>query len=387
MPSDIALINEFMTGDGVIPHPRRSLSAIPGRMLDELDRAARGIVVLAVDGLSWRTARESWRDAALETLTSTFPSTSATAWMTAVTGVPLTGHLVAGAACRSPADDALVDLIHGTVLAGPRDAPEPVAPGRPASPDVLVRHPTVFETAASRARAAVLAREVGALGGPWADALLQGAERIPGPGPRALAADAADPVRMAEAVAGDVEAALTAHRADVPLLLWTYVNLDEHVHRHGYDARARRAVEQLERHARSWARRGWTVLAHADHGQTPCAPDPELEAAWARVDTPELCRLPAGGAGRVRWLYPREGRTGEVRERLAAALDGHALVVPVDDLPGLGLTGLTPALRERIGGVVALATSPGFPLPVAGVAWEHGALSPDEMLVPLAVWR
>jgi hypothetical protein len=218
-------------------------------------------------------------------------------------------------------------------------------------------------------------------------ALLRGARRGPRPDPQALAAEAADPERMVQAVARDVEGALAAHRADMPLLVWTYVNLDDHVHRHGYDARAMRATGALERHARSWARRGWTVLAHSDHGQVPCAADPELEAAWARIDTPALCRLPAGGAGRVRWLYPREGRAAEALDRLGAALDGHALVVSAEDLPGLGLADLTPGVRARIGGVVAIATSPRFPLPVPGMAFEHGALSPDEMLVPLATWR
>ncbi|RCG32111.1 hypothetical protein DQ384_06240 [Sphaerisporangium album] len=376
-------------------------------------------MVLAVDGLSWRAARAGWRDAALECLTSTFPSTSATAWMTAVTGAPLTEHLVVGAAYRSPDDDALADVIFGTLLADPHDGPDgpraphdhgtgdgprtPVAAGSSVSPGVLAAMPTVFQAAAPRARPVARAREIGAIGSPWASALLAGASRGPRPDPRTLAAEAADPERMVAAVARDVEDVLAAHREDRPLLLWTYVNLDDHVHRHGYDDRAARAVEALERHALSWARRGWTVLAHSDHGQVPCEPDAGLELAWARVDTPELCRLPAGGAGRTRWLYPREGRAAEALERLGEAMDGHALVVPAADLPGLGLagppgpgstglpgaglTGLPAAVGERLGEVVAIATSPRFPLPVPGMAFEHGALTPDEMLVPLATWR
>ncbi|MEU9884972.1 hypothetical protein [Sphaerisporangium sp. NPDC051011] len=391
-------------------------------------------MVLAVDGLSWRAAHAGWRDAALECLTSTFPSTSATAWMTAVTGAPLTDHLVVGAAYRSPIEDALADVIFGTILAGPHDAPAgpdapgipgaphgpatpygpraadglrapriPVTAGSPVSPGVLAALPTVFQVAASRARPVAKAREIGAIDSPWASALLAGASRGPRPDPRALSADAADPGRMVEAVARDVEDVLAAHRDDRPLLLWTYVNLDDHVHRHGYDDRAARAVEALERHALSWARRGWTVLAHSDHGQVPCEPDAALEVAWARVDTPELCRLPAGGAGRTRWLHPRAGRAAEVLERLREAMDGHALVVPAADLPALGLTGLSgpgssglpvlgstglpAAVGERFGEVVAIATSPRFPLPVPGMAFEHGALTPDEMLVPLATWR
>ncbi|GAA3816909.1 hypothetical protein GCM10022226_41970 [Sphaerisporangium flaviroseum] len=379
MLSDAALVREcaMAYGGGVRPHSTQSLHSVPGRILDELGRSGRGVVILAVDGLSWRAACERWRSADLVCLTSTFPSTSATAWMTAVTGTTVTEHLVVGAVYRSPAGDALVDVIRGEPLTGQ------VPAGRC---DALSARPTVFEAAASRAHPLALGRELDTLGGSWAAALLRGARRGQMTDPRELAAQAGDPEELVAAVARDVEGALVGHRQDRPLLLWIYVNLDDHVHRHGYDPRAMRAVELLERHALSWAGRGWTVLAHSDHGQVPCAPDPELEAAWARVEVPALCRLPGGGAGRVRWLYPRQGRATEVAERLGTALAGHALVIPADELPGLGLLRLTPAVRERIGGVVAMATSPRFPAPVRGMAFEHGALSPGEMLVPLATW-
>jgi hypothetical protein len=37
--------------------------------------------------------------------------------------------------------------------------------------------------------------------------------------------------------------------------------------------------------------------------------------------------------------------------------------------------------------VVARATTAAFPVPDPTVAWEHGSLSDDEMLVPLAAWN
>lgn len=396
------LLRECVTAQGTVrPHPRQSLRSVPEHILGELDRAARGVVVLAVDGLSWRAARAAWRAADLACLTSTFPSTSATAWMTAITGTTLDEHLVVGAVYRSPARNVLVEVIGGATVAGEPPGAETAARPPGAEPDTgrdtagtaacrrcdTVRAgPTVFESAASLADPLVIGRELDTLTSPWAAALLRGARRGPGADPRALAAQAADPGELAEAVARDVEGALARHRNDRPLLLWVYVNLDEHVHRHGYDPGAMRAAGSLERHALSWAARGWTVVAHADHGQVPCVADPGPAEAWARVDTPGLCRLPAGGAGRVRWLYPRVGREAEVAERLAAALAGHALVVRATELPGIGLPPLGPAARERMGEVVAVATSPRFPLPVPGMTFEHGALTEDEMLVPFATW-
>ncbi|MFB9706490.1 alkaline phosphatase family protein [Streptosporangium nondiastaticum] len=403
---------------------------MPDRILAALDRAERGVVVLAVDGLSWRAARAAWPAADLARLTSTFPSTSATAWMTSVTGLPVAGHLAIGAACRSPADGSLVNVITGETLAravpdradgGPPGGGPPVdslsggafsdggppvdslsggafSDGGPPGGDLIVARTTVFERAAALPGTVAVAvgREIDTLTSPWSAALLRGAARfpafrdaggVPAARRRELTAQALDPESLVAAVARDAEAAFAEHAADGRrLLLWIYVNLDDHFHRHGYDPLAMRAVAGLERHALSWAARGWHVIAHSDHGQVPVIPDPALEAAWAEVDAPELCALPGGGAGRVRWLHPRPGRAGEAAERLAAALGEHALVLAAGELPGLGLLELTPAVRERLGEVVAVAASPRFPLPVRGPRFEHGALTEDEMLVPLALW-
>ncbi|MEU6740722.1 alkaline phosphatase family protein [Streptosporangium sandarakinum] len=417
MPDDADLTGGHagVPGVGVTPHPRESLRAVPDRVLAALDRAERGVVVLAVDGLSWRAARAAWPAAGLARLTSTFPSTSATAWMTSVTGLPVAGHLAIGAACRSPADGSLVNVITGETLAravpdradgAPPGGGPPVdslsggafSEGGPPGGDLIAARTTVFERAAALPGTVAVAvgREIDTLASPWSAALLRGAVRfpafrnaggVPAARRRELAAQALDPESLVAAVARDVEAAFAEHAAaGRRLLLWVYVNLDDHFHRHGYDPRAMRAVAGLERHALSWAARGWHVIAHSDHGQVPVAPDPALEAAWAEVDAPELCALPGGGAGRTRWLHPRPGRAGEAAERLAAALGEHALVLAADELSGLGLLEPTPAVRERLGEVVAVAASPRFPLPVRGPRFEHGALTEDEMFVPLALW-
>src|SRR5215211_3983362 len=72
---------------GMLPSRRFSLAAVPALLLGELAGARRGVVVLGVDGLSHRTAVLAWTSAEISYLTSTFPSTSAPAWLTACTGV------------------------------------------------------------------------------------------------------------------------------------------------------------------------------------------------------------------------------------------------------------------------------------------------------------
>ncbi|WP_214106905.1 alkaline phosphatase family protein [Acrocarpospora catenulata] len=349
---------------------------MPARVLAALGRAERGVVVLAVDGLSWETAATAWRGAELDRLTSTFPSTSATAWMSSITGAPVSEHLVVGAAYRAPADGSLINVITGQTLALPHSGED--GPGRPSEGDRGL--PTLFERAAGLAETVVVGRELDTLTSPWAAALTRGARRAPHAHPLTT-----DPEDLVAGVIADVAAAVAAPR-ERPLLLWVYVNLDDHVHRHGYDARAMSALRRLERQASAWAAHGWQVLAYADHGQVPVTPDAALAARWAALDTPELCALPGGGAGRVRWLYPRPPLAGQVAERLADALDGHALVLPAAALAQAGLEPATGPMLERLGAVVAVATSPRFPVPDPGLAYEHGGWSPEEMLVPLARW-
>jgi type I phosphodiesterase/nucleotide pyrophosphatase len=365
--------------DGAPGAPRRTLATLPDAVLGELDRARRGVVVLAVDGLSYPAAAAGWTGAQLAGLDSTFPSTSTTGWLTAVTGVGPEGHGVPGMVYRVPGRGTLVYAVTGRVLArGPAD---PQGDRR-----LVVPRRTVFERAAQvGVRCIALPREIGWLPGPWARALLRGAVPLRGPERSACASQAADPVRLAAAVADQV-APVLAEAPTGRTLLWVYVNLDDYIHQHGYDDAVLAAVARLGEHAERWYAQGWTVLAHSDHGQVACTPDPALALAWSGVDTREDCYLPSGGAGRVRWLYPRPERAEAVRDRLVAALGDSAEVLDTARLDALGLGGQG-ALTGRVGAVVVVARDGRFPVPDAGLGWEHGGLDEGERLVPLATWR
>src|SRR6266852_5395215 len=224
----------------------QSLRDVPDRILAALDQANRGVIVLAIDGLSHTVAAEHWQPSTLDLLHSTIPSTSTTAWLTSVTGVGPEQHGLPGMVFRLPADGTLVYAVNGTTLAiGPADPN--------ARPGLLWPHPTVFQR--TDVRCVAFGRELDGLTGPWAPALLAGSERLTGPSQLA-----ADPRTLVASVASDITQVLTE-----PMLLWTYVNLDDYIHRHGYDDAIRTALTQLAGHAERWAADGWTVLAHADH--------------------------------------------------------------------------------------------------------------------------
>jgi len=355
---------------GMVPSADRSLAAVPELLLGELDRARRGVVVLATDGVSYRPARRHWPG--VTPLTSVFPSVSANAWLTATTGAGAAVHGVPGMVYRLPGR-GLVLSVTGGLLADPA--------AEPARETVAAAPPTVFGRARERGFGAVaIGRELDALPGPWSAAVLAGADRPGGREPLTT-----DPLAAAAAAVADVDRVLPVTGA--PTLVWVYVNLDDDQHAHGWHGAGEEALSQLAVAAARWADQGWTVVAHSDHGHVPTEPDPDLDRAWADVDRPELCVLPAGGAGRTRWLHPRPGREVEVAGRLAAALGDSAVVLGADDLPGRRLLALSPVLRERLGAVVAIATGSRFPLPDPSMRSEHGATHPDEMLVPYAVWR
>ncbi|MGH8917313.1 MAG: alkaline phosphatase family protein [Actinomycetes bacterium] len=343
------------------------------------------MVLLAVDGLSLQVAVESLVRASVVALRSTFPSTSTTAWLTAVTGRDVSEHWAVGMVCRLPGTNYVVNLVTGE-RAG---FLSPTSTGCPSIPESPLLRPaaTIFDQAAALGvTVRVIGPELAGLRGPWADALLHGVRRPPGLCPSArpgtLAQDARTVVRR---TIGEVESAL-AGPSETGLLLWAYVNLDDHVHRSGYDAPLEQALRDLDEAAERWAARGWTVLAHSDHGQTPVKYHQTLAARWARLDSPTYCSTPSGGAGRVRWLYPSLGREEWVAAQLRSGLEGHALVFSPDELDATGLLRMVPAIRERIGAVIAVATSPLFPVPQPHLAYEHGAITDAETLVPLATW-
>jgi hypothetical protein len=324
-----------------------SLAEIPSRLERALKSADRGVIVLAVDGLSSDVAKQSWLSASTtSTLSSTVPSTSATAWLTALTGGPADVHRVPGTVYRN--GSGLVHAING-------------APAIPDLPTVLERH-----------GATVLARELDHLEGTWAQALLRGCNRIPAPPRHKLGAQADDPPLLVANVVADLDKALPDAR-----FLWTYVNVDDHVHRNGYDESVHEAMLRLDAHASRWAAQGWTVVAHSDHGQVAVDPDPDLVEAWDAI-VREECVIPSGGAGRTRWLYPKAERLDAVFDRVATTLGSTATVHHAGDL---GLP------QPEAGPVVAVAASPRFPIPDPGRKFEHGGLSRDEIDVPFAVWQ
>lgn len=137
------------------------------------------------------------------------------------------------------------------------------------------------------------------------------------------------------------------------------------------------------------ARRGTLVLVTADHGHVATP----FDGRRTIQDHPELLALQSsrqGGEPRHVFLYARSGATGALRDAAEAALGLDFVVLRGEDAIRAGLYGdpdrAHPDAARRVGDVILLARSGALlwdrDLP-GRVLGMHGALEPDEMLVPL----
>lgn len=358
--TDLIAATRLPGGHGVRPHPRQSIAAV-ARLLLDFDG---DLVVLAFDGVGWEVAQTVFSPDLLIPLTSVFPSTSISAWLTALTGRQVHEHRVPGVCFRAAGAQRLYDCFADGDVPAPPTGSEPPRP--------------VFAELARRGvRCAVNLGEVTTWPAYWRDLLSHGASVLTA---------GADWDRLRDDPRGMADAAIAELDRTGPAVVWSWINADDHVHAHGYTAELLEALRRLGGFAERLAGRGRTVLAFSDHGLVPSSCPAELRDGWAATTGPELCVLPPGGAGRVRWCYPRPGRAEEVGDRLSALLGDSALVVAPGRLGDAGLLAVDESLAWALGDVVCIAVDARFPVPDPGAVFEHGSITPGEMIVPLAVW-
>lgn len=365
------------TGGGLRPHPDQAIAGLPAILSacwgpdgEPCAGGSPSVIVLALDGVGFDIAAQIWSPDLMTPLSTTFPSTSSSAWLSAVTGRRVDQHLVPGVRYRLPATGKLIDCF--------ADDPWGTAGGPPPTG-------TIFDLlAARRVFSVAVLGEVATWGAHWRETLCHGA-RI-----HESATDwdrlRFEPVRLARAALAELGHALRATNGAAARLAWCWIDLDDAVHRRGYAPDVRAALADIEAAADGWRRAGHTVIAVSDHGLIATSCPAHVARAWRAASAPALCRLPPGGAGRVRWCYPRRGRAAEITSRLTDAMGDDALVLDREQLAELGLLRLTRPLRARIGEVVVVATGERFPVPDPRSRFEHGGITPQEMIVPLAVW-
>ncbi|WP_253838356.1 alkaline phosphatase family protein [Actinokineospora globicatena] len=338
------------------------MTAVRSRLAGLVERQAAGaggaVVVFALDGVGRGLADRAWRAAEVCTMRSVFPSTSAAAWLSSLTGVPVARHGIPGVVFTI--DDDLVNVY---------EHHRPLVDGGQGN---------VFGDAVAHGYRAVAALcDLVNYPCSWRDLLLRGAEVVVGtplytrPGPyRAPSADELDTGLRAAVAAGLA--------GGDRCLLWCFVEVDTHIHHHGDDAHAVEALRVVERLALDLVADGHVVAAHSDHGHTPTTHD-----TWLAELLDGLAAefgFTMGGAGRTRWLYPAPGTSEALAARLRAELPGSIRVERSDSEfpPGT-------AARDRVGDLLLVAEGTRF-LTVDGYRFDHGSRTREEIEVPFAVW-
>jgi hypothetical protein len=356
-------------------HPEHNLGAVASAIIAAYHDAGpvrlgrdRSLAVIAVDGLGYGPASSALTPDVLIPLTSEFPTTTVACLLTSVTRHPSDQHGFIGVQYLHTDGLRTVNCHDGSLT-------DPVGPA-PARPTQTPRLPTVFDMLAeARVPATLLANELAALDRDVTDRLTHGASVSATPPPHE-----ASPPSLVEAFAAQVTA-----RVRPGTVTWAYLDLDSYLHRNGFDQQAKDAVAGLDRLARRLRSQGTAVLLFSDHGLPASYQSPDTVTAWREIASDRWCRLPPGGAGRTRWLYPHPRCEDRLTDMLAGRFAG-AVVTHPDELADWGLVSEGSVGQRRLGEIVMLAHGADFPVPDAAVRFEHGSMTADEVLVPLALW-
>lgn len=347
------------------------VGAYRGDSLIELG-SRRSLAVLAVDGLGFHVAAAGLAPDVLIPLTTTFPSTTTAALVSSLTGRTPSEHGVIGVQYLHPDGRRGYNCLTGEVT-------EPSSAGA-----VRASADPAFQTAFMTLRdlgvqSLSLPGELASLPAAWRTRMLEGSRVLDGrarTGARAVC-------EIMDAVLCDLTDVTDRYPGS---LTWAYLNLDDHLHSHGPDRDIEWACRSLDSLARRLSRAGTAVLLYADHGCVASCPSADTISGWRELAAPRACRLPPGGAGRARWLYPHVGAERRLAGQVRSRFPGAVVTSPAE-LSRWGLIEEGSVGHARLGEVVMLATGPDFPVPDPVVAYEHGSLTAHEMLVPLAVWQ
>lgn len=337
---------------------RQFRSRIAERMAHQQRQARpRHQVIFAVDGIYADLAQRCWRYAYQEQWRAIFPSTSATCWLSSLTGQGISQHGVPGVVFRpDPARQTFINICdyQGDAITPPTEN--------------LFTDCYLYGYTPQ-----AIAGDLLPIQGSWTRALLSGVAHID-PCPFYTGLPLARPAQM---IARLEQAVGQRLNGAAPTLLWCFIDIDQYIHLHGYDDGVETFLRGLEPLAERLVNQGCDVIAYADHGLVPTHNDPDIAQSIARIS--DEFGAVMGGAGRTRWFYVAQEHEDALQRRLAAALGDAAWVVPRASLfPALG--------AERIGNLLVIAQQERFIAPPS-YRYEHGSLQVQEMSVPYAVWE
>jgi len=344
--------------------------------------ASAHVVVLLVDGLGWRQLRAHPEAApfltsiaasptAARPIVAGFPTTTATSITSLGTGLRSGEHGLVGYSCYLPEAGATVNWLAWRQVGAGADLREVLAP------EVVQPRPTAFEQAAAAGVAVSVVSPDQFDGSGLTRAALRGG-------------DYSGSVTGGDAVA---LAAAAIRRSDRSLVYCYTPDLDlvGHVRGPGSDAWLAQLsavdglAEQLADRLPSRAR----LLVTGDHGMVHVADEHKVD-----FDSSATLRdgvVAISGEPRTRYLHTRAGAAPDVLAAWQETLGDSMWVLTGEQAVAAGWYGdrVAETARSRIGDIVATAVGPAAVVRrsvesrLSALAGQHGALTDDELLVPL----
>jgi len=321
--------------------------------------ASRNVVILALDGIPYDLAVASWPHAVLSKMSSVFPTTSSTAWLSSLTGVDTECHGVPGVVFK----DSSGEMINVFEYKGPLLCPTTGnifsdAAGIGYFPISVMGDWEPYDCA-------------------WREALLDHSETVRGHR-FYTSATPLDAEALHQSLTDAIRRCLNDYSAKTPLLVWCFIDADQRIHHRGYDEEVMRFLKLVDDFAVALSSDGMIVIAHSDHGLIPTAHNREIEEFLEQLQLETGCTM--GGAGRTRWLYAQAGTAAQLVTRLKQCLPSTISIFAADEVFSRGSLA-----RVRVGDIMLMATAEDF-ITISGHRFDHGSCTETELNVPFAQW-
>lgn len=168
--------------------------------------------------------------------------------------------------------------------------------------------------------------------------------------------------------------------ANIPWLDWVYIDLDNYIHRFGYDGRINEFFEKLfaiiDRYKGMW----YEILLCSDHWQI----DQWIVETniFEKSKESNLFEIMTSWAGRTLFFYPKCWKEKAALKWVKNIVWDTWVILDKNGVIDLWFFDNTELVSERVWSIIAIATWPWFPSTWIWNTHEHWSISPEEMLVP-----
>lgn len=175
-------------------------------------------------------------------------------------------------------------------------------------------------------------------------------------------------------------------------LIWSFINFDPYVHNFHLPADKKDYIfktiaEFIRKLNIVFHKEKWCVLIVSDHGQIiQDINSNQIEQYNSLINNNLTFKYPQGGAGRVRWTYPKAGKEDYVFERVKDIVGNDGIILHKEELWEKKLFPTKTHFKDyRVGEIIALANNHQFPSYGHTLFAEHGSITEREMFVPFAI--